>query len=209
MISVLQGVLAAVYKPGGPKIGVTLDVQQVGYDLQLSARHLTALPPIGDPLQLHCHLQIKDDQMVLYGFMSRPERDLFRHLISVSGVGPQMALALLDTLAAEDLVRAVIAENSRLLARTPGVGGKTAERLILELKTKLAQWQQQTGFAPTPTSGPVPAVLEDVEATLVALGYTPQEIMQAVAAVGQGQPLSKTGDAEAWVREAIAWLSRA
>lgn len=209
MISFLRGALTDVHKPGGTKIGVTLDVQQVGYDLQLSARHLAALPPLGESLQLHCHLQVKDDQMVLYGFMSRPERDLFRHLISVSGVGPQMALALLDTLAAEDLVRAVIAENSRLLARTPGVGGKTAERLILELKTKLGQWQQQTGFAPSPTSGPVPRVLEDVEATLLALGYTPQEIMQAIAAVGQGHPLSKTGDSEAWVREAIAWLSRA
>jgi Holliday junction DNA helicase RuvA len=208
MLSYLKGTLADIQKQGTGRVWLTLDVNQVGYDLQVTPRLLSDLPPLGEPMQVFCHLQMKDDQPVLFGFGSRPERDLFRQLVSVSGIGPQMAMALLDTLGLQDLVQAVVGANTRLLSRTPGVGAKTAERLVLELKGKLAEWRQQSGLTVAPQGGPIATVQEDVEITLLALGYTSSEIMQALQAVGQNSALAKTGDTEAWLRAAIAWLSQ-
>ncbi|WP_008312460.1 Holliday junction branch migration protein RuvA [Leptolyngbya sp. PCC 6406] len=208
MLSYLKGTLADIQKPGGNRVWVTLEVNQMGYDLQVTPRVLATLPPLGESLQLFCHLQVKDDQPVLFGFSSRPERDLFRQLVTVSGIGPQVAMALLDTLGLQDLVQAVVAANIRLLSRTPGVGSKTAERLVLELKGKLAEWRQQSGLTTAPMGGPIAAVQEEVEMTLLALGYTSNEIMTALEAVGRNSAIAKTGDTEAWIRDAIAWLSQ-
>jgi holliday junction DNA helicase RuvA len=154
------------------------------------------------------HMQTREDQTVLFGFESMAERDLFRQLISVSGIGPQMALALLDSLGLQDLVQAIVTSNTRLLSRTPGVGAKTAERIALELKTKLAEWRMQSGISTAPDASPASTIQEDVEMTLIALGYTNSEIMQALRAVGQKTALAKNADAEDWIREAIAWLSQ-
>lgn len=208
MISYLKGVLADVQKPGNHKIIITLDVNQVGYDLQVAARQLSSLPPLGEMLQLFSHLQIRDDQVVLFGFGKREERELFKLLIGVSGIGPQMALALLDTLGDEDLVRAIAAGNTRLISRAPGVGSKTAERIVLELKSKLQDWQDHTGVSLVPVGGPIPSLHEEVESTLEALGYTQSEIYQALQAVSRQGTLQKNADPESWVREVIAWLSQ-
>jgi Holliday junction DNA helicase RuvA len=208
MISYLKGVLADLQKPGNHKIIVTLDVNQVGYDLQVPARQLASLPPIGDAIQLFSHLQIRDDQIVLFGFGKREERELFRLLISVSGIGPQMALALLDALGDVDLVRAIVASNTRLISKAPGVGGKTAERIVLELKTKLETWQAEVGGTLVPAGGPTPSIHEEVETTLAALGYSQAEIYKALQAVSRQTTLQKSADPESWVREAIAWLSQ-
>lgn len=208
MLSYLKGILIDVQKLGGHRVVVTLEVQQVGYDLQVAARLLPELPPPGEPLQLFCHLQLRDDQFVLFGFSSRPERDLFRQLTSVSGIGTQMAMALLDTLGMSELLQAVVSGNTRLLCRTPGVGARTAERLVLELKEKLAEWRQQSGLAIAPTGGPAHKIQEEVEMTLLALGYTSNEITQALQQIGQNTALAKTDHTEDWIREAIAWLSR-
>ena len=208
MIGYLKGDLADVQRLTNGRVMLTIDVQGVGYELQITARTMGNLPPIGDPAQIFTHLQNRDDQPVLFGFSSRAERDVFRLAVSVSGIGPQMGMALLDTLSLNDLVQAVVSGNSRILSQTPGVGKKTAERIILELKTKLAEWRQQAGLMTAPAAGPVSVVQEDVEMTLLALGYSNSEITKALQAVGQGKALSKTADTEAWIREAIAWLSQ-
>jgi len=208
MISYLKGILADVQKPGNHKIIVTLEVNQVGYELQVPARQLANLPPQGETVQLFSHLQVRDDQMVLFGFGQRRERDLFLLLTGVSGIGPQMALALIDTLGDRDLVQAIVAGNTRLISKAPGVGSKTAERVVLELKTKLQDWQAQAGLASVPTGGPIASIHEEVEITLSALGYTQAEILKALQAVAQHSTASKSDDPEIWVREAIAWLSR-
>lgn len=208
MISYLKGILADVQKPGNHKIIVTLEVNQVGYELQVPARQLASLPPQGETVQLFSHLQVRDDQMVLFGFGQRRERDLFLLLTGVSGIGPQMALALIDTLGDRDLVQAIVAGNTRLISKAPGVGSKTAERVVLELKTKLQDWQAQAGLASVPTGGPIASIHEEVEITLSALGYTQAEILKALQAVAQHSTASKSDDPEIWVREAIAWLSR-
>lgn len=207
MIGYLRGSLADIQKLPNGRVILTLDVQQVGYDIQVNPRLLSQLPPLGDPIQIYTHLQTREDQAVLFGFGSRAERDAFRLLISVSGIGPQMGMALLDTLGLQDLIQAVVSANTRLLSRTPGVGGKTAERIILELKSKLGEWRQQSGLT-APTGGPATVVQEEVEMTLLALGYSNSEINKALQAVGRSTTLSKSADTEAWIREAIAWLSQ-
>ncbi|MBD1846509.1 Holliday junction branch migration protein RuvA [Cyanobacteria bacterium FACHB-63] len=208
MIGYLKGTIAAIQKTTNNRVTLTLEVNQIGYDVQVVPRLLQSLPSEGEEAQIFTHLNVREDQVTLFGFGSAAERDLFRQLVSVSGIGPQLAVALLDTLGLQDLVQAIVSGNTRLLARTPGVGAKTAERIALELKTKLSEWRQQSGIVVTPGAGPASNILEDVEMTLLALGYTDQEITQALQAVGQNTALSKSGDAEAWIRQAIAWLSQ-
>ena len=207
MIGYVKGVLADSQKLPNGRVILTVEAAGVGYDMQVNPRVLSELPPVGDSVQIYTHLQSREDLQVLFGFGSKAERDVFRLLISVSGIGPQMGMALLDTLGISELIQSVVSGNTRVLSRTPGVGNKTAERIILELKTKLSDWRQHSGIV-TPTGGPVSAVQEDVEMMLVALGYTNSEISKALAAVGSNTTLRKNEDTEAWIREAIAWLSR-
>lgn len=208
MLSYIKGILIDIQKPGSGRVMVTVEVNQIGYDLQITTRFLSELPPLGEPLQAFCHLKIQDDQPIVFGFPSRSERDVFRQLVSVSGIGPQMAMALLDTLGFQELIQAVVSGNTRLISRAKGVGNKTAERLVLELKTKLTEWRQQSGLAIAPGSGPMANIQEEVEITLLALGYTNGEIIKALQVVGRNSALAKTDNAEDWIREAIAWLSQ-
>lgn len=208
MISYLKGTVAAIQKVTSGRVILTLDVNQIGYDLQITPRLLQSLPVNGESVQIFTHQQIRDDQVVLFGFGSLAERDLFRQLTSVSGVGPQIAMALLDGMSLQDVVQAIVSGNTRLLSRTPGIGAKTAERIALELKNKLVEWRLQSGLTTAPDAGPAGTVQEEVEMTLLALGYTNSEIIQALRTVGQKTALSKTDNAEEWIREAIAWLSQ-
>ncbi|MGI8935363.1 MAG: Holliday junction branch migration protein RuvA [Phormidesmis sp.] len=207
MIGYIRGILADSQKLPNGRVIVTVEASGVGYDMQINPRALSELPATGERVQVFTHLQSREDLQVLFGFSSRAERDVFRLLTSVSGIGPQMGMALLDTLGLNELIQSVVSGNTRVLSRTPGVGNKTAERIILELKTKLSEWRQHSGIV-APTGGPVSAVQEDVEMMLMALGYTNSEIGKALAAVGSSTALSKNDDTEAWIREAIAWLSR-
>jgi Holliday junction DNA helicase RuvA len=207
MIGFLEGTLAGTGKSGN-RTQVWLAVQGIGYEVQVPARLLVELTTMGDRLTLFTHLQVREDQWLLYGFSTAAERDLFRQLIAVSGIGPQLAIALLDTLSLTELVQAIVSGNTRLLSRTPGVGNKTAERIALELRSRLTAWREQSGLPISPAAAPVAAIQEEVELTLLALGYSAREIQQALTAVGQTTALAKTADPEAWIREAIAWLSR-
>jgi holliday junction DNA helicase RuvA len=208
VIGYLKGQIVALHRSTSHRSSITLDVSQVGYDIMVSSRLLQQLPSDGETVQIFTHLQIREDQWNLFGFSSAAERDLFRQLISVSGIGPQLGLALMDTFSLSDLVQAIVSGNTKLLAKTPGVGAKTAERIALELKSKLTEWREQSGIITTPLPGPIAKVQEDVELTLLALGYSQREVMDALSAVGQNTALSKTENAEEWIREAIAWLSQ-
>jgi Holliday junction DNA helicase RuvA len=196
-----------VVKNTGNRVFLSLEVNQVGYDLQIVPRMVQQLPAIGESVQVFTHLQVREDQMVLYGFSTHAERDLFRQLIGVSGIGSQLAIALLDTLEMSELVQAIVRENTRLLAKAPGVGKKTAERICLELRTKLAEWRKQVGLSPSVGAGLKPAVQEDVEMTLLALGYTSSEVMQALSALSEQADASAEMPVEEWIRRAIASLS--
>ena len=208
MIGFLQGYVVSLQQTSTHRTLLTLDVNQVGYDLYVPGRIRQHLPPDDQAMRVFTHLQVREDQMVLFGFAIVAERDLFRQLIAVSGIGPQLALALIDTLGLQDLVQAIVNSNTKMLAKTPGVGAKTAERIALELRSILAEWRDQAGLKTLPSAGPIDSVQEDVEMTLLALGYTSQEVMRALQAVGQNTALAKNADTEAWIREAIAWLSQ-
>lgn len=208
MLSYLKGTLVGVQKIPPGRVILTLEVNHIGYDLQIPPRMMQQLPTIGESIQVFTHLQVREDQWVLYGFASLAERDLYRQLISVSGIGSQLAIALLDTLGITELVQAIVTGNTKVLTQTPGVGKKTAERIALELKTKLAEWHQRSGLSTTATPGLNPALQEDIEMTLLALGYTPSEVMATLTSLSQDPKLSGNTDADEWIRKAIALLSQ-
>ncbi|MEK0181663.1 MAG: Holliday junction branch migration protein RuvA [Oscillatoriales cyanobacterium] len=207
MISYLKGTVADITK-GSNRFILTLEVNQIGYEIQILPRVSGQLPPSGEIAQIFTHQQVKEDQIVLYGFGSATERDLFRLLTSVSGVGAQLAIALLDTLGLPDLVQAIVGGNTRILAKTPGVGTKTAERLALELKSKLSQWRQQEGLTTSVAAGVPAAIQEEVEMVLLAMGYTGAEVLQALQTLSQDSNLAKKSNADDWIKEAITYLSR-
>jgi Holliday junction DNA helicase RuvA len=208
MIAYFKGTIASIYKITGNRWTLILEVNQIAYELQITSRFAQQLPAVGTIIQVFTHFQVREDQAVLYGFGSTAERDLFRQLISVSGIGAALAIALLDTLGLPDLVQAIVTGNIRALAKTPGVGNKTAERIALELKTKLSQWRTETGLSQSIPSSPSAAIIEDVEMTLLALGYTNNEVSKAIKAVSEDSLTAKSKNAEDWIRSAIAWLSQ-
>lgn len=210
MISYLKGTVASIQKNSGNRVTLILEVNQIGYELQIPRRLSQELPAASEEVvQVFTHLQIREEQQVLYGFASAAERDLFRQLISVSGIGTQLAIALIDTLGLPTLVQAIVTGNIRTLSKTPGVGNKTAERIALELKTKLAEWRQPAGVEiPASSNLSTPALQEDVEITLLALGYENHEITQALNAISQDALVVKSTNPEDWIRSAIAWLSQ-
>ncbi|GAB1545473.1 Holliday junction branch migration protein RuvA [Scytonema sp. NUACC21] len=206
MISYLKGIVAGIQNNSGSRHILTLEVNGMGYDLQIPARLVKQLPEVGGEVQIFTHYQIREEVPLLYGFGSPGERDVFRHLLSVSGVGAALAIALLDTLELPDLVQAIITANIQILIQAPGVGKKTAERLCLELKNKLIEWRKTAGFL-VATGGPAPGILEEVQMTLLALGYTASEVSQALHVVSEDIGLPKDAFVEEWIKQAIAHLS--
>jgi len=206
MISYLKGIVAGIQTIGGGRMMLTLEVNNLGYDLQIPQRLAKHLPESGGVTQIFTHLQIRDEVPFLYGFASPAERDLFRQLLTVGGIGTASAIALLDTLEVPDLVQAIIAANTQILIQAPGVGKKTAERICLELKTKLVEWRKSAGFF-VATGGPAPGILEEVQMTLFALGYTADEVSHALHVVSEDIGLTKDAYVEDWIKQAIAHLS--
>lgn len=208
MIGYLFGTVAQVQKTTTNRVMLILEVNQIGYEVQIGKRLAASLSSKSDErVQIFTHLQVRSEQPVLYGFASGAERDLFRQLVSVSGIGAQLAIALLDTLGLADLVQAIVTGNVKQLAKTPGVGSKTAERISLELRNKLAEWRQQKDIPIPGSAALAPELQEDVEITLLALGYTTEEVGQALQALSQEPRLQESQDAETWIKEAIAWLT--
>jgi Holliday junction DNA helicase RuvA len=207
MIGYLKGTVAAIQKNSNNRVILLLETNNIGYEVQIVPRMIAQLPTIGESIQVFTHLQVREDQMVLYGFSSLAERDLFRQLVSVSGIGTQLAIALLNTLELTELVQAIVNENTKVLAKTPGVGTKTAQRIALELKTKLAQWRKEAGLTTVVSSGLTMEVQEEIEMTLLALGYTGSEVMQALEVLSQEQQLSSQTSTEEWIKRAIAWMA--
>jgi Holliday junction DNA helicase RuvA len=152
---------------------VVLDVGGVGYEVDVPMSTFYNLPAVGQRLTLLTHLVVREDAHLLYGFATAPERATFRLLIRISGIGPRMALALLSGLSVNELAQAVSRQDSARLTKVPGIGKKTAERLLLELKDKLAQ--DLTGAASV--AGDIQA---DIVQALLALGYNEREASAAL-----------------------------
>ena len=182
MIGRLRGTLAEKHPPF-----LILDVGGVGYEVEVPMTTLYRLPSVGEPLTLHTHLVVREDAQLLYGFAEKREREFFRELIRLNGVGPKLALALMSGLEVDELVRCVQAGDTSTLVKVPGIGKKTAERLLVELKDRFKAWETlpgMTGLVIEPSSvSPVSSAESDALSALISLGYKPQEASRAVAAV--------------------------
>ena len=176
MIGRLRGTLAEKQPPH-----LILDVNGLGYELEVPMTTLYRLPSVGEPITLHTHLVVREDAQLLYGFIGKRDRDFFRELIRLNGVGPKLALALMSSLEVDELVRAVSAQDTSALTKVPGVGKKTAERLLVELKDRFKAWEVVPSmFALVPNQPDMPAAQvasaeSDAVIALISLGYKPQE----------------------------------
>jgi Holliday junction DNA helicase RuvA len=176
MIGRLTGTLAEKNAPW-----VLIDVQGVGYEVQMPMSSFFNLPNLGDKLSVLTQLVVREDAHLLFGFLSHEEREAFRELVKVSGVGARTALAVLSGLSVQDLRQAIALQETGRLTRVPGIGKKTAERLLLELKGKLAD------ALPGSSSGsPTPDAQTEVVFALCALGYSEKEAVPAAKALPAG-----------------------
>lgn len=156
---------------------VLVDVGGVGYEVDVPMSTFCNLPAEGSEITLLTHFIVREDAQLLYGFATAAERQTFRALIRISGVGPRIALAVLSGMSTQDLADAVEQGNATLLTRVPGIGKKTADRLVLELKGKLA------GNAFAPAGGAASAAQADILSALMALGYSEREAQASVRAL--------------------------
>jgi holliday junction DNA helicase RuvA len=193
MIAHLRGRLLAKH----PNQAV-VETAGVGYDVTISVPTFSDLPGLGGEVALHIHTHVREDVIALYGFLRSAEKTLFEKLITVSGIGPKLAITILSGMAADAMVDAIRDNNIARLTRIPGIGKKTAERMVLELRDKLPGVQAGEGPA-APTLNPVE---EDVLSALANLGYQRAAAEKALASA------SKNGSFDATFREALAALSK-
>ena len=153
----------------------------VGYDVTISVPTFSDLPAVGSEVALHIHTHVREDVIALYGFLRPSEKLLFEKLITVSGIGPKLAVTILSGMAADEMVGAIRGNDVARLTRIPGIGKKTAERMVLELRDKLPETSPTTAAA-VPTLG---ATEEDVLSALVNLGYQRAAAEKALAAVAK------------------------
>jgi Holliday junction DNA helicase RuvA len=193
MIGRIAGVLLEKNPPQ-----LLIDVNGVGYEIEVPMSTFYNLPAIGQSVSLHVHMVVREDAQLLFGFGSEDERRAFRQLIRISGVGARIALALLSGLSVAELVQAVALQESGRLVKVPGIGKKTAERLLLELKGKLGD--ELSGTVAGERTLPARS---DVINALLGLGYSDKEAQGAVKALPEGLSVSEG------IRQALKLLARA
>ena len=190
MIGSLRGRISAKSPPQ-----LTVEVGGIGYEIEAPMSTFFHLPAVGAEVQLLTHLVVREDAHVLYGFGSEAERRLFRSLIKVSGVGPKIALGLLSGISVSEFQQCVQSQDVAALTRIPGVGRKTAERLIVEMRDRLAAPELTTG---APNAGGASTPETEAYAALVALGYRPAEASRLLKGAGTG-----THSTEELIRHAL------
>lgn len=185
MIGRLKGILLEKKAPD-----LLLDVNGVGYELLAPMSTFYQLPALGQGVVLYTHLAVREDAHQLFAFLEEQERALFRALIKVTGIGPKVALAILSGVPAEEFVRLVQTNDLAALTKIPGIGKKTAERLVLDMRDRLATWQStpSLGVAAVQKSAGSHQLSEDAETALISLGYKPQEAAKMVMRVLKDKP---------------------
>jgi len=196
VIGRLQGVLLRKEPPA-----LMLDVGGVGYELEAPMTTFYELPAVGERVTLYTHLVVREDAHLLYGFVREAQRRLFRELLKVNGVGPRVALAVLSGLSDEEFSRCVAQEDIARLTKVPGIGRKTAERLVIELRDKLPKDVPLPASTAAGPAAPGDPVSEAVSA-LVALGYKPNEASRAVRGAS-----TKGLSAEEIIRQALKGMA--
>lgn len=206
MISYIKGPLTAIEEDV-----IVVEAGGVGMGIHVPLSVLDRLPGIGREVTVYTYFQVREDAMSLYGFLNRQDRDMFRQLIGVNGVGPKAALGILSTMTPDDLRMAIVTGDAKAISRAPGIGPKTAQRLILDLKDKISM-EEVLGNLALPCDGGVSAALgtasmgeaakEAVQA-LVALGYSNMEANKAVKQV----EVTETMTAEDVLKASLRYLS--
>ena len=182
MIGRLQGTVIDKQAPD-----LLLDVQGVGYELLVSLSTFFAIPAVGESVTLHTHFVVREDVQQLYGFTERSERTLFRHLIKVNGVGPKMALGVLSGMSANEFAACVHNNDVDTLVRLPGVGKKTAERLVIEMRDRMGSIE--ASVSSTNVHAAQPDLTQEAESALIALGYKPQDAAKMISRVAGKETL--------------------
>jgi len=193
MIAHLRGKLLAKH----PNQAI-VETGGVGYDVTISVPTFSDLPGVGGDVALHIHTHVREDMLALYGFLRSAEKTLFEKLITVSGIGPKLAITILSGMAAAEMVNAIRGNDIARLTRIPGIGKKTAERMVLELRDKLPP-EKAGEVATMPT---LSAVEEDVLSALMNLGYQRASAEKALSAI------TKNGQFDAMFRQALTVLSK-
>ncbi|KTC79281.1 Holliday junction branch migration protein RuvA [Legionella cherrii] len=197
MIGWLDGQIIDKHQPGK----LVLNVHGVGYDVETSLNTFFQLESINGSIGLHIHTVVREDALLLYGFLERQERELFRALIKVNGIGPKVAMSILSSTTPNEFIQCIQQENASFLMKLPGIGKKTAERLVVEMRDSIKQF---SGSVSNSLSKAIPLMNGPDEAVsaLEALGYKPQEALKAVNKINDG---SKS--CEQLIRDALQVLA--
>ncbi|PKB53758.1 Holliday junction branch migration protein RuvA [Clostridium sp. HMb25] len=201
MISYVKGALA---EKSGDRIVV--EAGPVGLGIYVPLSVLEVLPPLGEEVKIYTYLQVREDDLSLYGFLNRQDLDMFRRLIGVNGIGPKGALGILSALSPDDLRLAILTGDAKAISKAPGVGAKTAQRIILDLKDKVSAEEMLASVADTEERISVPLMQEagrEAATALVALGYSNLEASKAVKNV----QITEDMDAEAVLRASLKYLA--
>jgi Holliday junction DNA helicase RuvA len=184
-----------------------IDVGGICYEVEVPLNTFFKLPHPGETLTLHTHFVVREDAQLLYGFIEEIERALFRVLIKINGVGPKMAIAMLSGMEVGEFISCVQRDDVNALVKMPGVGKKTAERLIIELKDKVSDWQEPVTMGTSASVGKGSS-LEEAENALISLGYKPQEAGRAVIAAAKIlEENSQVTDSASLIRTALKNVS--
>ena len=200
MIGFLKGVLFSKMPPH-----LVLEVHGVGYELEAPMATFYDLPDEGEGASLYTHLVVREDAQLLYGFSDRPQRELFRNLLKVNGVGPRVALAILSTLSASQFIRCVQSQDALTLTSVPGIGKKTAERMLLDMRHRIDSLEELPVESPDKSgaAGIQENPLEDAIGALIALGYKSADANRAVRAVEEAS--ARRDDL---IRNALQYLTK-
>lgn len=202
MIAYLNGIVESV-----SETRLVLDVNQVGYQIFISARDAAEMPGRGEMVKIYTYLNVKEDALQLYGFLSQDDLEVYRLLLNVNGIGPKAALGILSVLTADDLRFAVLSDDVKTISKAPGVGGKTAQKLILELKDKLkledAFEKKLASSAMTGAETVSSDARSEAVQALTALGYSNSDALRAVRKAG----ITEEMDTETILKLALKQLS--
>ena len=185
---------------------IVVEAGGIGYQVFISLQTFDYLPSVGEDLKIYTYLYLREDAMILYGFLTKDDLELFKLLISVSGIGPKGGLAILSTHEADDLRFAILSGDAKAISKAPGVGGKTAQRVILELKDKLSledAFEAKTEHVQKNAAAAGGSVKNDAVMALTALGYSSTESLKAVSAV----EITEDMDVEEVLKAALKHLS--
>lgn len=197
MIGWLNGQIVDKHQPGK----LVLDVNGVGYDVETSLNTFFQLDGHLASVGLHIHTVVREDALLLYGFLEKQERALFRALIKVNGVGPKLAMAILSSISPNEFIQCIHQENATLLTKLPGIGKKTAERLVVEMRDSIKQFGEVSS-GQIPQQKAIFRSQDEAVSALEALGYKPQEALKVVNKIDDG-----TKTCEQLIRESLQILS--